>query len=1125
MNQNSDKRPTDPQNPANRDSETPERARPETPAELHEAELSAWLLGETDSLSPERISEIEARLESEPAFREEVELLSSTIQLVRDLPNRSEALESARREEVIAAAQAPTSTARVTAPSKTGWWIGLGLAAAAVVAAAFIFQQLQDSGGPDVDDSLAKELGSTEAETIQLEDSAEGELLASLIQDHLRRSTTTAAAVTEERDLDLAGTVTVTNADGRGVAPAQESSVEFKKRGLGRELNGGRRSKSAVDAERAARLHNFGAVAPQEDTAGAGIAGGGVGFGGRRLNEKTHELARGSGVTDEYLVRGASRAESAETRLSSALALPRGGARPQLESRTRAAADDGRANSWARYSAEQPVEGVQVGGLVGKGKGERGAFKGFLAKNSGATPQAAAAQPRDSLHENLRLVVEETESKSSPRFYRGDVNVDEHLGDAGVVTATGAVPAGASSSTRRKAPGVDKLAATRRTVARIAPDQSAPVTAPEGEIHATAGEEAPVETFAEKALEQESLLEEGRKQDASKNQLAKLPQIAGKAANLNAEPGKSDEKRAAEKEPAAAEADVSRAGDAGGAGAAAAPVAAVDPSEAVRARIDELLSRLDRRSGETPDAMFFRFWGDNPFVETLLDSQSTFGVDVDTASYTLMRSYLDKRGQLPPPEAIRTEEFVNSFDAGYAAPAAGDGAFAVSTELAPSPYAHDKSYKLLRVGVKAREVERSQRKACNLVFVVDTSGSMRRETRIELVKEALLLLVDELDEGDQIGIVAFDATARRVLDPTPAGEQERIKDAIRQLATNHSTNVGAGLDLGYAMAAERFIDGANNRVILLSDGVANTGITEQAGILAQVHGERRKGVFLTCVGVGMGNHNDALLEQLADRGDGQCVYVDRIDAARKVFVDNLTATLETVARDVKIQVEFERDKVLRYRQLGYENRAIADASFRDNQVDAGETGAGHEVTALYEVKLADGAADDIAKVRVRYLTVDPRPAEGGGEAVEMEHEVKASSIAAEFDAASPTFRLQSLVAEFAEILRDSYWARGSDLAQVADKTQALLESTELGKRDDAIELVALMRRADALVKARNTAKDEVAKVVDAMKENQWLRTQCEILRDRRKVDTRQYLQELRQQNDTLRKHLEGLLVP
>jgi Ca-activated chloride channel family protein len=266
--------------------------------------------------------------------------------------------------------------------------------------------------------------------------------------------------------------------------------------------------------------------------------------------------------------------------------------------------------------------------------------------------------------------------------------------------------------------------------------------------------------------------------------------------------------------------------------------------------------------------MVFRYWGDNPFAEAAADPLSTFGVDVDTASYTLARSYLYKQGMLPPKEAIGTEEFINYFKSHYAPPTEEGHAFAIHTPMAPSPFAHEPEYKLLEVGIKGREVARQERKACSLVFVVDTSGSMRQDNRLELVKDALRLLVAELDEGDSIGIVAFSTEARKVLDPTPASEKERILDAIATLQPEGSTNAAAGLDLGYAMGAASLLKDGSNRVLLLADGVANTGPVDVQTMLAAVREERQKGIYLTCAGVGMGRQETS---GRSEKSGGPCL--------------------------------------------------------------------------------------------------------------------------------------------------------------------------------------------------------------------------------------------------------------
>jgi len=286
-------------------------------------------------------------------------------------------------------------------------------------------------------------------------------------------------------------------------------------------------------------------------------------------------------------------------------------------------------------------------------------------------------------------------------------------------------------------------------------------------------------------------------------------------------------------------------------------------------------------------------------------------------------------------------------------------------------------YHLLRVGLRARDPREEPRRPANLVFVVDVSGSMAREGRLELVKEALRLLLDELEPGDTVGIVAFTTDARVVIEPTGVARRHALEAALATLQPERSTNVEAGLRLGYRMARAHYRAGGINRLVLCSDGVANEASTRAEEILAHVRRESDGGIHLSAVGVGMGNYNDVLLERLADRGDGNYAYVDDLAEARRVFGENLAGTLRTVAEDAKVQVEFAPDAVERWRLIGYENRRVADEDFRDDAVDAGEVGAGHQVTALFEVKLTARALGvletgrsrrdvTLANVRLRY---------------------------------------------------------------------------------------------------------------------------------------------------------------
>ena len=361
------------------------------------------------------------------------------------------------------------------------------------------------------------------------------------------------------------------------------------------------------------------------------------------------------------------------------------------------------------------------------------------------------------------------------------------------------------------------------------------------------------------------------------------------------------------------------------------------------------------------DTTFFQNYGVNPFIDPRADHLSTFAMDVDTASYSVARRFvLD--GNRPDPDSVRVEEFVNYFDQEYPQPRRG--AFAIHVDGAHSPFTQDTW--IARVGIQGRDVPDHRRKDATLVFVIDTSGSMSRENRLELVKRALRLLVRELRPTDQIGIVTYGNRGHAILNPTEAKHDDYILEVIDGLYPGGSTNAEEGLRLGYEMADRWLNPERITRIILLSDGVANVGQTGPEAILNQVRKYVNEGVTLSTVGVGMGNYNDVLMEQLANDGDGNYFYIDNLTEAWKSFVDNLTSTLQVIARDAKIQVSFNPDVVHSYRLIGYENRDVADRDFRNDSVDAGEVGAGHSVTALYELRLHERIDGPIAKVHVRY---------------------------------------------------------------------------------------------------------------------------------------------------------------
>ena len=449
-----------------------------------------------------------------------------------------------------------------------------------------------------------------------------------------------------------------------------------------------------------------------------------------------------------------------------------------------------------------------------------------------------------------------------------------------------------------------------------------------------------------------------------------------------------------------------------------------------------------------PVDMFFQNYGVNPFVDAREDHLSTFAIDVDTAAYSLARNYV-QQGQLPPADAIRVEEFVNYFRQDYPLPP--DVAFGLYADGAPSPYQPDGSM-IVRFGVQGYRVPEAQRQPLNLTLVIDVSGSMSDGGRLELVKQAVQLLVDRLTAADNLAVVAYSTEARVVLQPVSGSDRNTILNAVYGLYPENSTNAEAGLQLGYQMAQLMYRPAAVNRVILLSDGVANVGATGPGAILESIGAAARDyGIKLTSVGVGMGNFNDVLLEQLADQGDGNYAYVDDLDEARKLFVEKLVSTLQVIALDAKIQVDFNAEVVAQYRLIGYENRAVADQNFRNDAVDAGEIGAGHTVTALYAVQLRPGATGRLATLQLRWQ--DPQTFAVS----EINGNVNTWDLAPAFEQASARYQLAVTVAQYAELLRRSPWAQGSSLAQVSGYANRIAQA--FPEDADVQEFAQLVNRA------------------------------------------------------------------
>ncbi len=427
------------------------------------------------------------------------------------------------------------------------------------------------------------------------------------------------------------------------------------------------------------------------------------------------------------------------------------------------------------------------------------------------------------------------------------------------------------------------------------------------------------------------------------------------------------------------------------------------------------ISYLNPPNGQKFWDMYHHDYGANPFIDTEDDNLSTFGADVSTASYSLVRNYI-MNGELPPKDAVRVEEFVNYFKPLYAAPESK--IFAVSVQSAPSVIS--KNYQLVKIGIKGKEIKVEDRKPANLTFVIDVSGSMNIENRLGLVKKTLLLLTRELKNGDRVGIVTYGTDAQTMLEPT--SDKEKIADAVNGLYSEGSTNAEAGLWQGYQLAAKHFQPQSINRVILCTDGVANNGETSSEGLLKQIEKYKDKGITLSACGFGMGNYNDVLIEQLATKGDGTYYYIDDLNEAKRVFVEQLTGTLQVIARDVKIQVTFDKDMVSRYRLIGYEKRDVKDEDFRNDKVDGGEVGSGHTVTALCEVKLKDPNPENIGKINIRYKSPD------GKDVSEIEESIRMTSPGSLPETSN--FQFISAVVLYSEIMRESYWAKNRELSEV-----------------------------------------------------------------------------------------------
>ncbi|AZD58190.1 Putative von Willebrand factor, vWF type A domain protein [Pseudomonas chlororaphis subsp. aurantiaca] len=461
----------------------------------------------------------------------------------------------------------------------------------------------------------------------------------------------------------------------------------------------------------------------------------------------------------------------------------------------------------------------------------------------------------------------------------------------------------------------------------------------------------------------------------------------------------------------------------------------------------------------------YRNLPDNPIQSVAQAPVSTFSVDVDTGAYANVRRLLNQ-GSLPPQGAVRLEELVNYFPYDYALP--GDGSpFGVTTEIAPSPW--NPHTRLLRIGIKASDRAVAELAPANLVFLVDVSGSMDRREGLPLVQSTLKLLVDQLREQDRVSLVVYAGESRVVLEPTSGRDKTKIRNAIEQLTAGGSTAGASGIQLAYQMARQGFIKNGINRILLATDGDFNVGISDFDRLKQMAVEQRKSGVSLTTLGFGVDNYNEHLMEQLADAGDGNYAYIDNLREARKVLVDQLGSTLAVVAKDVKLQVEFNPAQVSEYRLLGYENRALKREDFNNDKVDAGEIGAGHTVTALYEIvpkgeqgwlePLRYGQAqassesnikdDELAMLRVRYQ------APQGGSSRLIERPILASQQHGKLAQASDDLRFAAAVAAFAQQLKDGRYTGDFGLKDTVALARGAKGEDRFGLRGEFVQLVEL----------------------------------------------------------------------
>jgi len=451
---------------------------------------------------------------------------------------------------------------------------------------------------------------------------------------------------------------------------------------------------------------------------------------------------------------------------------------------------------------------------------------------------------------------------------------------------------------------------------------------------------------------------------------------------------------------------------------------------------------------------------------------STFSIDVDTAAYSNVRRMIMREGRLPPSDAVKAEEFINYFDYDYAQGEGLGKPFSIQTEVARSPW--NANTHLVQVGLKGFEPKLSERPASNLVFLVDVSGSMQSPYKLQLVKQSLRMLVKQMNAEDRIALVVYAGAAGVVLESTPGNQKAKILGALDNLRAGGSTNGGAGIKLAYSIARQAFIKGGINRVLIASDGDMNVGTVNHEALKDLIKSQRESGIALSTLGFGSGNYNYALMEQLADVGDGNAAYIDSIKEAHKVLVREMQSTLLTIARDVKVQVEFNPEWVAEYRLIGYENRLLKREDFTNDKVDAGDIGAGHTVTALYEIALHNSGGEkiptrrygnndsnrvinkgkELAFVKLRYKPM------GGNASLEMSQPILGKAIQGTFSKASNNLKFASAVAGFAQILQGGEYTGDWGLDAALALARESRGNDPHGYRAELVTLVELAHSLD-----------------------------------------------------------------